>query len=110
MCRRSSSSGLHYHRIRDLKGVLDREGAQIGVYITLQNPTGPMKTEAASSGFYESPGWNSKYPRIQILTIEDLLGGTMIDMPPIKQVSQTFKKARRSKGPALPQTEMFDTD
>ena len=39
--------------VRDLRGVLDRERAAIGILISLQPPTGPMETEAASAGFYE---------------------------------------------------------
>lgn len=82
--------------IRDLVGVLDREEAQIGVLITLQDPTKPMRTEAASAGFYDSP-WG-KHPRVQILTIEELLDGAQIDMPPIRQVNQTYRRAPRHKG------------
>ncbi|MCZ6756840.1 MAG: restriction endonuclease [Bacteroidetes bacterium] len=95
--------------VRDLNGVLEREKAQIGVYITLNDPTGPMKNESASSGFYESTGWG-KHPRIQILTIQELLDGKKINMPRIKHVGQTFKRAKRATGPAVPQGEMFDTD
>lgn len=80
--------------IRDLRGVMEREEAQIGVLITLQNPTQAMRTEAASAGFYESAGWG-KYPRLQILTVEELLQGKQIQYPP--QTSTTFKKA--PKGP-----------
>ena len=50
-----------------------------------------MRREAASAGFYESP-WG-KHPRIQLLTIEDLLGGKSIDYPQAADV--TFKKAQR---------------
>jgi hypothetical protein len=40
--------------------------------------------------------WQKDYPRIQILTIEDLLNGKTIDMP--KYVSgQTFKQAEKVK-------------
>jgi len=38
--------------VRDLRGVLDREKAAMGVLISLQPPTGPMEAEAASAGFY----------------------------------------------------------
>jgi DNA modification methylase len=79
--------------IRDLVGVLRREKAEIGVEITLQEPTQPMRTEAASAGFYDSP-WG-KHPKVQILTIEELLAGAQIDMPPIKQVNQTYRRAPR---------------
>ncbi|MCX6338662.1 MAG: DNA methyltransferase [Candidatus Aureabacteria bacterium] len=81
--------------IRDLRGVVDREKAAIGVLISMEEPTKPMKTEAATAGFYESKLWNKKYPKIQLLTIEDLLTGKQVKMPPVKQVSTTFKKAER---------------
>ncbi|HUT02661.1 MAG TPA: DNA methyltransferase [bacterium] len=67
--------------IRDLVGVLDRENAQIGVYITLKQPTKQMRAEAAAAGFYTSPVSQKKYPRIQLFTIEDLLAGARIDYP-----------------------------
>jgi site-specific DNA-methyltransferase (adenine-specific) len=86
----------HLSYMRDLRGVVDREDAEIGVLITMQEPTQPMKAEAASGGFYESPGWGERYPKLQILTIEELLDGKGIEMPPIGQVNVTFKKAPKS--------------
>ena len=77
--------------IRDLVGVISREKAEIGAFLSLEPPTSPMRREAASAGFYESP-WG-KHPRIQLLTIEDLLGGKSIDYPQATDV--TFKKAQR---------------
>ena len=84
--------------LRDLRGVLDREKAEIGVLITMQEPTQPMRTEAAGAGFYHSPGWGKNYPRLQVLTVADLLAGKGIDMPPIGQVSATFKRAPKARG------------
>ncbi|MFN0279287.1 MAG: DNA methyltransferase [Pyrinomonadaceae bacterium] len=78
--------------IRDLGHVIDRENAAIGVYLTLEPPTKPMLTEAAEKGFYHSPGWNKDYPRLQILTVEDLLAGKTVDLPPNLQ---TYKQAGR---------------
>lgn len=80
--------------IRDLVGVLDREKAQIGVFITLEEPSKDMVTEAVSGGFYDSPGWGQKFPRLQILTIAQLLKGTGVKMPP---QHGTFKKAQQVK-------------
>ena len=77
--------------IRDLVGVINREKAQIGAFLSLEPPTSPMRKEAASAGFYKSP-WG-KHPRIQLLTIEDLLGGKSIDYP--QDTDVTFKKAQR---------------
>lgn len=82
--------------VRDLRGVLDREEAALGVFITLEEPSKDMNTEAVSTGYYHSDLWQKDYPRIQILTIEDLLNGKGIDMP--KSVpSQTFKQAEKVK-------------
>ena len=82
-------------QVRDLIGVVERENAQMGVFITLEEPTKPMRAEAAQAGFYHSEVWNRDYPRIQILTIAELLDGKGIDMPPMRQVSQTFKRAKK---------------
>lgn len=83
--------------VRDLKGVLEREKAAIGVLISMQEHPGPMKTEAVTAGFYESTVWGKKYPKIQLLTVAELLAGKKVEMPPIKQVGATFKKAEKVK-------------
>ena len=79
-------------QIRDLVGVLSREAAQIGVFISLEAPTAPMRQEAASAGFYESPTWGKKYPRLQLISIAALLSGRDIDYP--RAANMTFKKAQ----------------
>ncbi len=90
--------GLKAQDARDLRGVIEREKAEIGVLVAMEEPTKQMRTEAASAGFYESPGWKKKYPRLQLLTVAELLGGKRIDYPPSAQVNITFKKAPRAKG------------
>ena len=57
--------------IRDLRGVIEREEAIIGLFVTLEKPTKDMNVEAANAGFYETGA--ARYKRIQILTIKDLL-------------------------------------
>ena len=86
----------------DLRGVIDREKAEIGVLLTLQEPTQPMRTEASGAGFYQS-AWG-KHPRLQILTIAELLEGKRVDMPPLRQVNVTFKQApkARAEQPEMP--------
>lgn len=79
--------------IRDLHGVVNREEASIGVFITLEAPSSDMITEAVSAGYFHSRAWQKDYPRIQILTIEDLLADKGIDMPP--SAYGTFKKAEK---------------
>jgi len=67
--------------VRDLKGVLEREKESIGILLTLAPPTKDMVTEAAASGLYNSEFWGRKFPRLQIMTIEEMLGGKKPDMP-----------------------------
>ena len=87
------SGHLKLSDLRDLRGVLQREAAQIGVLISLQTPTRPMRTEAASAGFYASPWGN--HPTLQLLTIEDLFDGKGIDYP--GWVNITFKTAPKAR-------------
>ena len=89
------SGKVGVNHIRDLRGVLEREEAQIGALITLEKPTRPMRSEAASAGFYESPWNKKKYPILQILTIEELLEGKVIEYPALTGANVTFRKARR---------------
>jgi hypothetical protein len=89
--------------IRELHGTVDREQAAIGVFITLEPPTDEMRTEAVSAGFYHSPGWNRDYPRLQILTIADLLHGAEVKMP---STSVTFKQAPRVEKADAEQQEL----
>jgi site-specific DNA-methyltransferase (adenine-specific) len=79
--------------VRDLRGVIEREKAQMGVLIAMEEPTKPMRSEAAGAGFYDSP-WGTKHPRLQIRTIEELLTGKGVDRPP-HQGNVTLKKAPR---------------
>ena len=78
--------------VRDLRGVIEREKAEVGVLLTLDGSTRPMETEAASAGFYKSPWGN--HPRLQILTIAELLHGRRIDYPPT--VNVTHRRAPRA--------------
>ena len=83
-------------QVRDLRGVVERENAQIGILISMEEPTSAMRKEAAASGFYKSP-WGTKHPVLQILTIENLLSGKTIDFPHTGD-TRTFKKAPKAKG------------
>jgi DNA modification methylase len=74
------------HHVRELRGVIEREDAEIGVLITMQEPTSAMRAEATSAGTYrsgsEGVGTWGDHPRIQLLTIRQLLDGQEIDKPP----------------------------
>lgn len=90
--------------VRDLRGVIEREQAEIGALISMSEFTGPMRKEAATSGFYHSETWNKDYPRLQLLTVAELLAGKRVDYPPSRQVDRTFKKAPvvKKKGGGTP--------
>ena len=85
--------------VRDLIGVLQREKAQIGVYLSFAEPTKPMRKEAAEAGFYTSAD-GSRYPRLQLLTIGGLLDGTERLERPLHVRDVTFRKAPRARASA----------
>ena len=68
-------------QVRDLKGTVEREKAAMGLFITLEEPTGPMRTEAVSAGFYHSDLWQRDYPKIQLRTVAELLAGQDFELP-----------------------------
>lgn len=81
--------------IRDLKGVLEREKASIGVFITLEEPTRQMREEAVSAGFYEPEHYpGRRIPRLQILSVRELLDGREVQYPRGAPVA-TFRRAER---------------
>lgn len=70
------------------------------------------RTEAASAGFYKQPvvdQGGQQYPRLQILTVGELLAGQRIKYPSLGYLNVTFKqapKARVGEAPAQGQLLM----
>jgi len=90
------AGGVSVPQVRDLRGVLEREKAEIGVFISFEEPTKPMLKEAAEAGFYKGgPLDQLVYPRIQILTIQQVIDGRQPEYPARRDA--TFKKAPRSR-------------
>lgn len=89
------SGKVSVSQVRDLKGVMDREKATIGIFVSLEPFTDPMRKEAISAGYYDpehlSP--EHKAPRIQLFTIQDLLDGAEPKYP--RLLTTTYKKAKR---------------
>jgi site-specific DNA-methyltransferase (adenine-specific) len=81
--------------IRDLKGTLEREQAAVGIFITLESSTREMDTESVTAGSYHSEIWNRDYPRIQILTIEQLLNGAEVKLPQTPNNATIFRQAEQ---------------
>jgi hypothetical protein len=94
-------------QVRDLRGVIEREAAAIGVFITLEPATAAMRKEAAEAGFWQTKSLAAtKHPRLQILTIEELLAGKRIDMP-AQQDIRSFKQAPKAKGKKKEEAGLF---
>lgn len=89
--------------IRDLRGVLDREkDAPLAVFVTLEKPTSDMVKEATAAGLYDSPLWLDKFPRIQILTIEEILKGAKVKMPPPYSAYKQAPRVKKDDGITQP--------
>jgi site-specific DNA-methyltransferase (adenine-specific) len=71
--------GTNSGHVRDLRGTMERLGAMMGVFLSLNPPTREMEKEAASAGLYESGG--VKVPRMQILTAADVIEGKRPKVP-----------------------------
>lgn len=67
--------------VRELRGVIEREDAAIGVLIVMNKPTPDMNKEAAKAGRYYSETWEVSYPRLQIITVDDLMKDKPFDYP-----------------------------
>lgn len=100
------SGKVHVNHIRDLIGVVKRERAEIGAFITMYQPTELMKIEAVKEGSYVPKHFpKEKFPRIQILTIEEILAGKTIQYHHLADA--TFKKAQRRYKEGLEQEELL---
>lgn len=101
---------INVSMIRDLNGTVEREKAQMGVFVTLTPPTRPMQVEAATAGFYESPH-SGAFPKIQILTIEGLLNGSESPKyPDLARGGLTFKQAKKEQGSSAQSTLFGETE
>jgi len=99
--------------VRDLVGTITREAAEMGVFITLEPSTQPMRTEAAAAGTYLSPYDKQAYPKIQILTIEEILKDPHRPNPRCLQIpggaaspNVTLPQAPRHKSKRVRQQDM----
>jgi hypothetical protein len=87
-------------RLVELRRVLKPTGS-------LQPPTGPMETEAASAGFYEHKTIKQKYPRLQLRTVKKLMEGKGIERPStVAATDETFKRAPKSKAKTDEQADL----
>ncbi len=67
--------------VRDLIGTVQTRHAAMGILVALKNPTKGMKEAAATAGVYQHPSSGRTHPRVQIITIAELLAGRLPDRP-----------------------------
>jgi site-specific DNA-methyltransferase (adenine-specific) len=96
-----AGENVNVQMIRDLRGTVERDKVKLGIFLTLAEPTKPMKAEAAAAGMAELEG--VKCPRIQILTFEDLLNGRQPQLP-YADYALALPKAQRQEEE---QTQLF---
>ncbi len=67
--------------VNEIHGTVTSEHAEMGILITLTKPTRGMKEAADKSGNYTSGLTGQTYPKIQIVTVADLMAGKHPQMP-----------------------------
>ncbi len=93
------TKGVNPAMVRELKGTIQSQNADFGILITLQPPTQNMKVEAVKEGKIEISG--KEVPKIQLLTVEDLLKSPIpIILPPL--ILPSFEKPDIKKEQKLP--------
>lgn len=86
------------NHIRDFWGTIEREKAAGGVFITLEKPTKPMIKDAVEAGEYIYNLTLQKYPKIQIITVEELLSGKLPQHPSAITYAKKAEKAETQQG------------
>lgn len=83
--------------VAQLKTDMQTAEAEIGLFITLNEPTRPMLQEAVSAGFYTPEHYpDHQYPRLQILAVAELLNGAEAQYPRVAPPA-TFRRAPRRR-------------
>ena len=91
------SGGVQRSQVATLKSDMERENADLALFVTLKPPTRPMQQEALQAGFYAPEAFpDHQFPRVQILTIEDLLAGAQPQYPRYAPQA-TFQRAPRQR-------------
>ncbi len=98
-----SGQNINVTMVRDLRGVIEREDAAMGILITLEEPTAPMIQEARAAGSYQSELSHQKFNRLQIVTIQEILNGERLNVPLTHDV---LKRAKAQS--SNPQLELSD--
>jgi site-specific DNA-methyltransferase (adenine-specific) len=91
------SGGVKRSDIATLNSDMQREQAQMATLITLEEPTKPMREEALKVGFYHHPIMGKDYPKIQIVTVQELIEeDKRLELPMSHQLQKSAKERGKS--------------
>jgi site-specific DNA-methyltransferase (adenine-specific) len=77
--------------INALNGVVERENAACGILLTLY-PMPNLVKESKRFGLYHNKFNGNSYPKIQVISVEDIFNGNLIELPNMMKV---LKKAEQ---------------
>lgn len=93
------SGGVNRATIATLRGDMERENAMMAVLLTLEKPSKPMLEEAMKSGYYHHELMGRDYPKVQIVTAEELIEEKVrMDLPLSFESVKAGKKADKESG------------
>ncbi len=86
-----SSKTLNPTVIRDLNGTIEREGAALGILITLYTMPNLVK-ESKKYGTYTNSLFEQSYPKIEVISVEEILSGKTLKIPTSLEVLRRAEK------------------
>jgi len=97
MVLQAKSGGVQRKDIAALRGDMEKHGAALACFITLGEPTAPMRKDARAAGFYENRERGIKCDRIRIVRVEDIIRkGERIELALHPEATNTAR--RESEG------------
>lgn len=92
---------LNPSMVRDLLGTVDAEKAQLGLFVCIAEPTAGMISAVNKAGIVKTA--HGPFPKIQIITIEELLSGKKPVLPPFYEVEREGRPDKRPTNAQTPQ-------
>lgn len=86
--------------IRELAGAVSSERAPMGVLVVIHPHSKQMVRDAARYGFFNCS--HGSFPKIQIVTVKQILGEERLDLPPIHRMTWKKRSRRAASQLSLP--------
>ena len=82
--------------IRDLNGTMERDGAVTGYLLTLY-PMPNLVKESKKYGTYRNNLYGKDFPKIQVISVQEMLDGARLDLPTVLGVLKSATKQAKGK-------------